>query len=124
MSGQHKSAWQSQFQAEHLACGGVRANLILRWFLALLALGFGVFVWYAFVAVPTPHPWMMGELAITKILITNGVALIGSVANCALAQFADWRLKTRLFRYASLPCAAYLIVVIVRNCLGLPLSIG
>lgn len=104
--------------------GGLGASSIFRAILAAFVVAFSVFAWVAFATVPPPNPWMMGETAFTRILITYGVTLVGSLVVCISAPIADWQLKTKTFRWLSLPCAALLIVLIGRALLGLPLSIG
>lgn len=103
---------------------GLGASSIFRAILAAFLVAFSVFAWVAFATVPPPNPWMMGEVAFTKIMITYGVTLVGLLVVCISAPIADWQLKTKMFRWLSLPCVALLIVLIARGMLGLPLSIG
>lgn len=102
----------------------IRTSAACKAILAAFFLAFGVFAWAAFAIVPPPNPWMMGEVAFTKIMITYGVTLIGLLVVCISAPVADWQLKTKMFRWLALPCAALLIVLIARGLLGFPLSIG
>jgi hypothetical protein len=103
---------------------GVRASSIFRSILATFVIAFSFFAWVAFATVPPPNPWMMGEVAFTRILIMYGVILGGSLIVCVSAPIADWKLKLKIFRWLALPCAALLIVLVVRGLLGYPLSMG
>lgn len=92
--------------------------------LAACFLAFSVFAWAVFAIMPPPNPWMMGEMAFTRILIVYGISLVGSLIVCITAAIADWKLKSSTFRWLALPCAALLTTLLVRGLLGYPLSMG
>jgi hypothetical protein len=79
----------------------------------LLAFTFGIAVWIGFLAVPRANPWMMGEVAFTRLLILNGVMLAGSIGAVLLTAIGWHRLHSRWLLFASFPCLLYVIVIIV-----------
>lgn len=82
--------------------------------LGLLGLAFGVGVWVAFFVVPAPIPWMMGEVALARIMAVYGIAIGGSVVLALLTLILGCRLRSRWLMCSSVPCLAYLALVLVR----------
>jgi hypothetical protein len=99
-----------------------RSTRRLQASLGLLGLAFGVGVWVAFFAVPAPIPWMMGEVAMARIMAVYGIDIGGSAVFSLLALTLGWRLRAKWLMCSSVPCLVYLAVVLARICMGLPLS--
>ncbi len=78
----------------------------------ILVFAFGVAVWLGFLVLPRANPWMMGEAALLRLIIVNGVMLAGSIAAIAVSAIGWLQLRSRWYLFASLPCLSYVIMMI------------
>jgi len=81
--------------------------------LSVLIFAFGMAVWIGFWFLPRANPWMMGEVAFTRLLVINVVMFAGSIVAILLAGVVWFQNRPSWLLLASLPCLLYVAMIVV-----------